>query len=464
MLANIAGMKIFIQNTLSLIFCSSLALAAQADSGDNKEINLLQAKALSDTVALEITEGITTELGSRMAGTADEAMARDWAVTKLKSLGFSNVNIETFSMPVWVRGKETASITQPYTQALAITTLGRSASTGSEGLEAELAYFPTLADLKAAAPGSLAGKIAFISHTMQPTQDGSGYGAYGPVRWHGPSLAAERGAVGAVIRSIGTDSHRNPHTGGTGFDDGVQAIPAAAMSNPDADNVERMIARGKPLKMKMTLTPKNLGDRDSGNVIAEIPGSDPDAGIVLIACHLDSWDLGTGAIDDASGCGIITAAAKLVMQEGKPRKTIRLLWAGAEEVGVFGGKAYALAHKDDSHTLVMESDFGADRVWQVRFRAPAGAGDSAIAMQERIAEALLPLGVGPGDSEAKGGADVGEIAKNKAVAVIDLRQDGSRYFDLHHTPDDTFDKIDPKQMQQNVAAWATTLSIVANGQ
>ena len=462
MFATMCFMKLIIRSTLSFVLSSTVIFSSV--SADVDDIATLQARALEDSVALDIAEGITTELGPRMAGTADEAKARDWAVGKLTSLGFSNVNVETFSMPVWVRGKETASVTQPYQQPLAITALGRSASTGEAGIEAELAFFPTLATLKAAEPGSLDGKIAFISHTMQRTQDGSGYGAYGPVRWLGPSLAAERGALGAVIRSIGTDSHRNPHTGGTGFETGVNAIPAAAMSNPDADNLERIIARGKSVKIKMTLTPKNLGDRESGNVIAEVQGSDPDAGIVLIACHLDSWDLGTGAIDDASGCGIITAAAKLVMQAGKPKKTIRLLWAGAEEVGVYGGKAYAAAHKEDPHVLVMESDFGADRVWQVRFRAPEGAAETAKtkAVQAQIAQALLPLGIGQGSTEAGGGADVREIAKDKSVAVIDLRQDGSRYFDLHHTSDDTFDKIDPEQLRQNVAAWATVLSIVAN--
>ena len=409
----------------------------------------------SDTVALDITEGLTTEVGPRQAATEAEARARTWAAAKLKALGFANVRIEEFKMPTWVRGEEKAEVLSPFPHKLIVTALGNSAATPETGLEAEVVYFPTLDDLQKAPDGSLAGKIAFVSHNMQAAQDGSGYGPFGQVRRTGPALASKKGAVGIVIRSVGTDSDRGPHTGGTGFPEGVKAIPAAALSIPDAENLQRIFARGKPVKMKLLLTPRDLGMQTSGNVIAEVPGSNKELPPIIIACHLDSWDLGTGAIDDASGCGIITAAAKAI---SKPKRTIRLLWAGAEEVGLFGGNEYGAKHRDEPHALAMESDFGADRVWRVQFKLP----DSAKALQDRIASDLRELGIQNGQGAASGGADVSAIIAAQNLAVIDLDQDGTRYFDLHHTPNDTFDKIDPAQLRQNVAAWASVLRLVAN--
>jgi Zn-dependent M28 family amino/carboxypeptidase len=232
----------------------------------------------------------------------------------------------------------------------------------------------------------------------------------------------------------------------------------------DADQIERLLKDAKRSsglfvspRFTFTLTPRFVGEQASGNVIAEIPGSDPSAGVVLAACHLDSWDLGTGAIDDASGCGIITDAALRATKGKQPRRTIRLLWAGAEEVGVFGGKAYGEAHKAERHALVAESDFGADRVWRVDFKLP----DAAAALKDRLTRKLAAMGIHPGKGEAGGGADVGPLVAFGAP-VVDLQQDGTRYFDLHHTPEDTLDKIDPAQLEQNVKAWEILLHEAAN--
>jgi Zn-dependent M28 family amino/carboxypeptidase len=304
----------------------------------------------------------------------------------------------------------------------------------------------------------LAGKIAFVSHSMRPTQDGSSYGAFGPARFSGPNIAAKKGAAAIVIRSIGTDrAHRNPHTGNTNFEAGVTPIPAGALSIPDADNLVRMVERGKPVKLRLLLTPQNIGIQKSGNVVAELPGSNPALPPIVIACHLDSWDLGTGAIDDAAGCGIITAAASAI-KGMKRQRTIRLLWTGAEEVGIWGGKAYAEANKAVPHALAMESDFGADRVWRVDFKLP----ETAKALSDRIAARLALLGISRGRDQASGGADVGAIIAAQNLAIIDLQQDGSRYFDLHHTPDDTLSMIDKAQLRQNVAAWTAVLAEVTN--
>lgn len=412
----------------------------------------------SDEIAYDIVEGLTTEIGPRQGGTEAEARARAWSVAKLKSLGFDNVRIEEYQMPTWVRGEETAEIVAPFTQKLAVTALGNSGSTGDKALEAEIVYFPTLDDLRAAPDGSLKGKIAFVSHAMMRTQDGSSYGAFGPARFVGPNIAAKKGAAAIVIRSAGTDYHRNPHTGNTNFDAGVTPIPAGALSIPDAENLERMLKRGKPVVMKLKLTPKNVGMQVSGNVLAEVKGSNPRLPIIVIACHLDSWDLGTGAIDDAAGCGIIAAAAKHLKTLGQPKRTVRLLWAGAEEVGIWGGKDYGAKHATEPHALAMESDFGAGKIWAVDFTLPESANDQ----KAKIIAALAPLGVVPRKTPAGGGADVGAIIAVQKLGIIDLQQDGTKYFDLHHTPDDTLDKIDKAEMRQNVAAWVSTLAIVAN--
>jgi len=411
----------------------------------------------SDTVAWNIVEGITTEVGPRPDGSDAEGRARTWAVAKLKSLGFQNVRIETYPFSTWQRGLETAEVVSPYPQPLHLTALGNSGATPAAGLTLPVAYFASFADLVAAPAGSLKGTIAFVSNTMQANQDGSGYGSAGKARFVGPSVASQKGASAIVIRSVGTDHGRGPHAGVTEFVDGARPIPAAALSVADADNLERMVKLGQPVTLHLVLTPKQVGMRESGNVIAEVPGTDPAAGVILIGGHLDSWDLGTGAIDDGSGIAITAAAAKALLDAGPHRRTIRVVWFGDEEMGGFGGLAYAKEHGGDHHVLAAESDFGADRVWRFQATLP----DSAKAVGQRLGAALAPLGVVAGTARASGGEDVEPILKAGA-AGIDLNQDGTRYFDWHHTPEDTLDRIDPVQLRQNVAAWTAMLAVVAD--
>jgi carboxypeptidase Q len=437
------------------LFALTLAVPAHADD----LARAADAALDRDTLAWDFVEGITTEVGPRQAGTEAEARGRAWAVQWLRRQGFANVAEESFTMPTWVRGEERAEVTAPFKQPMQITALGNSGATSPEGLTAPVVGFMSYAELEAAAAGSLAGKIAFISHDMRATQDGSGYSFAGPARWTGPALAASKGAIATVIRSIGTEKHRTPHTGGTTFPAGTAAIPAGALSNPDADNLERMLARaaGRPVTMKLVLTPRWIGDTKSGNVVGEIVGRNRALPPVLVACHLDSWDLGTGAVDDASGCGIIAAAAKSVGSARKPLRTIRVLFAGAEEVGVHGGNAYAKAHQDEPVAVAIESDFGADRIW----RLDSNFGALNPGLHKRLMQSVSRFGVAGSMQQATGGADI-VIARNQKAGIIDLQQDGSRYFDLHHTPDDTLDKVDPAQLRQNVAVWTQVVGILAD--
>ena len=410
-----------------------------------------------ESTAWNIVAELTTEVGPRLAGSPAEARARDWAKAKLEALGFSNVAIEPFTIRGYVRGEDKAMLTAPYPQPMAVTALGYSGATSPKGMEGELVYFPDFDSLKAAPDGALKGKIAFVDHAMKPTQDGSGYGPYGAARRQGPGVASQKGASGIVIRSIGTDSHRNPHTGATNFPDGVKPIPAAAVSNPDADLIARVAASGKPMRMSMTLTGKTKDGLPSGNVIADLPGRDPSLPMVVVGCHLDSWDLGTGAIDDASGCAIVTDAAMRAHQNGALR-TIRVLWAGSEELGGFGGEAYADKHAAEPHGLAMESDFGADRIWRVQ----TNFAEASKPVAEKIAAALAPLGVVAASGTGYAGTDVEPIIEKQKLPYVSLGQNGTQYFDLHHTPDDTLDKVDPAALEQNVAVWTEVLKIVAN--
>ena len=422
--------------------------------------NLRDAALAEDRVAWDVIEGITTEVGQRLAGTEAEERGRQWAVRKLTELGFSNVHVEPFDMPVWVRGEERAEIVSPFPQHMAIAALGNSGATPAEGLEAEVVGFDSVAALEAASDASVRGKIVFVTHAMAPTQDGSGYGQFGAPRRQGPSIASRKGAAAIVIRSIGTDHHRNPHTGVQDWAQGAQPIPAGALSIPDAEQLQRILvhAQGRPVRMHLTLTPRNTGTHASGNVVAEVPGSDPSAGVIVIGGHLDSWDLGTGAIDDAAGFAITTAAAHRIMQAGRPRRAIRVVWFGAEEPGGFGGDSYFEHHRADGNVvLVGESDFGADRVWRVNMNL----GTANAALGDRVATLLAPLGIVRGRERADAGTDLGKWAE-AATAAIDLNQDGTRYFDYHHTPDDTLDKIDPAQLRQNVAAWTAMLAAAAD--
>ena len=435
-----------------------LASAAPALSQTvQPQVAKLRDAALKDDYAWDIVEGLTTEVGQRMAGTEAEARARDWAVKRLKAMGFANVRVEPFDMPVWTRGPESAAILSPYPQKLAVTALGNSASTGPQGVTGEVVGFKSEAEFEAAPDEAVRGKIVFVSHAMPRTQDGSGYGYFGGPRRQGPSVASRKGALAIVVRSIGTDHHRNPHAGVQQFADGVKPIPAGALAIPDAEQLQRILKRGKPVTMHLTLV-SHVTQGSSGNVIAEVPGRDPKAPPILVGGHLDSWDLGTGAIDDASGVAITTAAAKRIMDAGRPLRTIRIVWFGAEEVGLFGGLDYLKKHGSEPHYAIAESDFGADRVWKVDSRLGKDREAEAKALQL----ALAPLGIIPGALDKADGSDI-EPLLVAGLPGVGLSQDGTHYFDLHHTPDDTFDKIDPEALRQNVAAWTTMLAVLSGG-
>ena len=423
------------------------------------KVAALRDAALNDDIAWDIAEGLTTEVGPRLAGTEAEARAREWSVRKLRALGFSNVRIDSFRMPVWSRdiGSESAHVVSPFPQRLAVTALGNSGATPAGGIEGEVIGFDDVDALAAATDAEVRGKIVFVSHAMPRTQDGSSYGKFGRARREGPSIASRKGALAIVIRSIGTDYHRNPHTGTQSWAEGVAPIPAGALSIPDAEQLQRILKRGRPVRLRLNLQ-NSRSEGESGNVIAEVPGRDPSAPPILVGCHLDSWDLGTGAVDDAAGCAIVAAAAKRIMEAGRPLRPIRIVWFGAEEVGLLGGYDYRAKHGKQPHYALAESDFGAGRIWRI----DSNLGDARKAEALALQRALAPLGIVPGDLGKAGGSDIGPMLAD-GLPGVELQQDGTYYFDLHHTPDDTLDKVDKSDLRQNVAAWTAMLAVLSGG-
>jgi len=415
----------------------------------------LRDRALTDTTAWDVTESLTTEVGARPQGSAGMDRARDWGVAKLKALGFENVHVETFEAESWLRGAEAAEVLAPYPQKLQILGLGRSSPTPAAGLEADIVLFKTLDEMLAQPPGALTGKIAVVTERMRRTQDIKGYA--GAVRARSGGLeAAKRGALAYLVRSISTDDTRLPHGGGGA----MSGIPMAALSPPDAELLERMVARGKPVHIRLTMASTYRAKAPAYNVVGEIRGREKPEEVIVIGGHLDSWDAGTGAVDDAAGIGITTAAAKLVADLPKrPRRTIRVVMWGAEEQGGSGG-AYAEAHKDEVPNLVVagESDLGAGEI----FNAKLPAGSLTHPAMQAFAAAAAPLKVVISREPAQdGGADVSGL-KRLGTPVVEFQQDASRYFDLHHSADDTLDKVDPRELAQNVAVWAAFVYTVAD--
>jgi carboxypeptidase Q len=303
--------------------------------------------------------------------------------------------------------------------------------------------------------GAVKGRIVFFSNRMDRTRDGAGYARAVTVRALGPSAAAALGAVGVVIRSVSTSDLRFPHTGALRYAADTQRIPALAISNPDADTLVRQFESGKPVRLSMRVSARDLPPERSANVIGEIPGTDRAAEIVILGAHLDSWDPGVGAIDDGAGVAIMMTVAKLIQDlDRKPLRTIRVVLFANEEFGTSGSQAYLAANKDqvNSHVLGFEADFGAGPVWRLSSRvSPA-----QIPAVDQIYRALGPLKLERGNNEARGGADLDGLTR-LGMPLLEPNLDGTNYFDVHHTANDTLAQVDPAALSQAVAAYAVSV-------
>ena len=424
---------------------------AQDATGHSTSIQLREA-GLASNLAWEIVEGLTTEVGSRLAGTEADHRAVEWTKQKLESLSFDKVWLERIEFPVWTRHHEAARIVSPFPQHLHITALGYSGSTDGE-IIADVAGFASLEALEAAPLEQTKGRIVFINYFTERSRSGEGYSNSVKIRYEAGLLAKEKGAVAVLIRSIGTDSHRFPHTGVSTLN--KNPLPAAALSAPDADQLVRIMERTETVRISLDIKVAYRETGHSWNVIAQVNGRETPEKVVLIGAHLDSWDPGTGALDDGAGVAITSAAAHLIGElPRKPRSSIRLVLFGNEEAGLWGAKQYVADNTGilDDHLFASESDFGAGPVWRFDTDNPV--------LMETAMPVLEVLGIEKGEAAGSGGPDIGPL-QEKGVRIFRLRQDGSDYFDYHHTADDTLDKIDPEQLKQNVAAWAVVTYLAA---
>ena len=448
----------------SRIFVASILLfagiAGAADKpqpftrADLASANSLREKALADDTAYHLVESLTTEAGPRPAGSPGDRAAVAWGLREMQRLGFSNVHAVPATVPHWVRGDASFAVVAPYPQAMPVLAIGGSVGTGSEGIEADAVMVKDLAALAALPADAVKDKIVYFSNRMDRTRDGSGYGKAVAVRALGPSAAGALGALGVVIRSVSTSNNRLPHTGALRYAADRPRIPALALSNPDADALERQFATGKSVRLSLKSSSRDLPPAQSANIVGEIPGSELAREIVILGAHLDSWDPGVGAIDDGAGVAIVMGVANAIKQLGlKPRRTIRVLLFANEEFGTTGSKAYleSLGTDADSHVLGLEADFGAGPVWRLASRVdPAD-----LPAVDQIFRALAPFKLVRGNNEGAGGADLEGLAK-LGMPVLEPTLDGTLYFDTHHTANDTMAMVDPAALRQSVAAYAVS--------
>ncbi|MGB0898505.1 MAG: M28 family peptidase [Psychrobium sp.] len=448
---------------LPLTMIGALAIPSMAvannsvDKASLEKAHQLRDNALRSHLGYDIVESLTVEVGPRLAGTPADLVAVAWAEDKFKALGFDKVYKQPVEVRHWERGFAKASITAPFPQPLAITALGDSIATPKGGLKGELVFFDSVDELRQANPNDVKGKIVYIDARMHRHLEGKEYSTTVAGRSIGSSVASKKGAIGLIIRSIGTDSSRFPHTGNMNYKDGVKKIPAGAISTSDAMMLMQMKKRGLPISINMELETRAYKPKTSYNVIGEITGSKYPDEYILIGAHLDSWDEGTGALDDGAGVGIVMAAAHEI-KKLKPKRTIRVVLFANEEGGLIGAKEYRRANAKELHKIKLagESDFGARNIW----RFDSQVHPDNLDVMAHINKVLKPLSINSGNNKAGGGPDV-SILPEKGVPVFSLRQDGTDYFDYHHTPNDTLDKINPTELAQNVAAWAVVAYITA---
>lgn len=442
------------------------AQAADASAGwseaDLATAAALRDRALKGTGAYDHVSSLVTEVGPRLAGSPGDEAAVRWAMNRLGKLGFTGVRTQDVLVPHWVRGSTEVTLLGATPQPLVAATLGGSIGTGDEGIEAAVVEVASLDALSAAPAGAMKGKIVFINERMERTRDGSSYGKNVKNRVQGASVAANLGAVAVVIRSVGTSDERFAHTGRMQYDVNAPRIPAFSLSNPDAESLSRQLKTNKQTRLRLKSTARDLPPAWSANVIGEIPGAERNNEIVLLGAHLDSWDLGQGALDDGAGVAIVIEAARLIAKlERKPARTIRVVLFANEEFGLSGAKEYARLIGDEhaKHVIALEADSGMGPVW----RLESQVAPETLGALDKMRNVLQPLGIEAGPNDAGGGADLGPL-RSLGVPVLDLAHDMSLYFDVHHTMNDTLAKVDAKVLDQSVAAYAVAAYLAATKQ
>jgi len=435
-------------------------------------LSRIREAALASDYAYRATAALSDGIGPRLSGSAGAAAAVQQVAESLRALGLE-VKLEPVKVPHWVRGQETATLTDwagrvdGLSQKISITALGGSVATSKKGLTAQVLPVRDYAELAALGREQVAGRIvlftaAFDEQMAAAGRAGDAYGAVAEYRVNGASKAAALGAVAALNRSAGPIGNQQPHTGSVRYAEGVPKIPAAAVTAEDALLIARLAAKG-PVTLHLTLTPQTLPDADSFNVVADLKGREKPEEIVVVSGHLDSWDLGTGAQDDATGvAAAMQVAATLKALNLQPRRTIRVIAWMNEENGLMGGKTYAEAHAAelDHHVAAIEMDFGSGHPTGIAANVPP----AGLPLLKPVGEALASQGAGIVEYRLNSvGADIGPLAKAGVPGLAPLT-DGRDYFAIHHTAADTLDKVNPRYLAENAAVLSVLAYALAEGE
>ncbi|MEO8649326.1 MAG: M20/M25/M40 family metallo-hydrolase [Acidobacteriota bacterium] len=442
---------------------ASLSPAAIAD------LKKIQAAAIKSSYAYDQTGYLANNIGPRLSGSPQAARAIEYVADELRKLNLE-VRLQKIMVPHWVRGEEKAELVSfpgmapGTTQKVVITALGGSVATPPEGITADIVVVNSFEELNALGRTYVEGKVVLFNNKFDRDMAASGFGlnAYGQAvqyRGGGPSAASRLGAVAVLVRSAGASQNRLAHTGATRYADGVAKVPAAAVTSEDADTIAFLSRQGR-VRLHLLLTPKTLPDAPSYNVIADLKGSEKPNEIVIVSGHLDSWDLGTGAIDDA--CGVATAMQVpfLLKQLGlRPKRTIRVIAWMNEESGTAGGRAYAAEEAANmaDHMAAIESDLGASHPVGFLFAGKPGG----LTLLAPVSEVLKTQGAGISRIEDEVGTDIGPLTR-AGVPSFAPWFDTRTYFNYHHTAADTFDKIDPKELAEGGSVVAVLAYALAN--
>jgi carboxypeptidase Q len=413
----------------------------------------LIAEATRDDFAWQRLAVLTDTVGHRLSGSPQLDRAIAWAVAELKRDGLENVHTEKVMVPKWVRGSESAEIVEPARRPLAMLGLGGSVATPREGIEAGVLVVHGFEELEAHAAHAK-GRIVLLNVAFTT------YGETVRYRVRGASRAARHGAVAVLVRSIGPDGLRLPHTGELAYEPGAPRIPAAAISSEDADALDRMTARGDRVTVRLRMEAHFEPDAESANVVAEIRGRERPEEIVVVSAHLDSWDVGAGATDDGGGCVVAWEALRLMKKLNlRPRRTVRLVLWTNEENGGRGGYAYRDRHRAElaSHVAMIESDNGVFRPIGFGFSGSDAARQTVMAIASLLSDLPASSVVAGGD-----GADIAPSLQEAHIPGLSLEVDSSTYFAIHHTQADTVDKIDPAEMAKCAAAMTVMAYVLAD--
>jgi carboxypeptidase Q len=414
----------------------------------------LMKAAMADQFAWNRLAELTDTYGQRLSGSDNLNRAIAWAVETMKKDGLENVHTEKVMVPKWVRGRESLEILDPPRHQVPMLGLGGSVGTPPEGIDADVMVVGS-GDELTRRRDEAKGKIVLFNVPY------TNYGETVSYRSNGARMAAQHGAVAALVRAVGPPGLRTPHTGGMNYgDESVARIPAAAIPTEDASRIQRLVNRGLRVRLRLSMEARFERDAESFNVVGEIRGSEFPNEIVLVGGHFDSWDPGTGASDDGVGCIVTWEAARLMKKLGlRPKRTVRVVLFTNEENGTRGGTGYRDAHAKEAadHVLALESDSGVFAPARLGFSGP----ESARRIIADIGTLLAPIGMHE-IASGGGGADIGPIGQLGKVPMMSYSGDSTKYFTIHHTPADTVDRIEAAEVSRAAAAIATVVYVVAD--